>query len=269
MLAIAALVALPLVLPDDGCEDCRPGQLCEPHAEDEAETLADWGEDLESEDGPTRAAALRRIGSLTEDHPNAPSKKIAEIVAGALREDPDLQVRIQAVRLIAVQHPDVAVPAMVETLKEIDRGLARGDLVPSLIQDDSPESAGAAMRFIEETMRNAGSMPDDRCLKELLDCMKHYPSEMRGQPIHVAACRALLELGTQESVDAVIDELPRVLEERGVRKLHRALESLAASLDLDDAPEYSEEAAKDWTRWFSRRRSRLPKKLGRLKLGSQ
>lgn len=260
----AALLALPLAPPGralDVCDRCQDGKLCAPHAELEAAEIARLRPQLESADPGERTSALRQVADLTARHENAPSAEVAAVLAAAL-EDPSLRVRTRAVQLLADgQHPETTVVSVCALLESFEANM--WTLVAWLTGPDEQRGTVAdAMKYLEVAMRASGDVPDDRVVEALSSVLLAMPAEMRGQTVAMAATRSLLELGTQDAVEAVLRQLSPWSETREMRNIHDALRDLAARLDVE-APEYGDDAGKQWKSWFRRNGRRLPKKLGR------
>lgn len=267
---LATFLALSLVLGPataaGDCKDCLPETLCSAHAETQREALEQYRTELEVEDPARRATAVREIARTTTDHQNAPSREVAEIVVQALRKDPSLEVRRAAVKWIASQDPELVVPAVAMTVDELRAGLVGGDLVPRLLGKDAAAETFEAMAFAEEVLEVAGDLPDDRCVKALLACVKQLPEEMLGQPIHLAACKSLLDLGTYDAVELVVDELKPFRDTPEVRRVHSLLEGLSLWHELDDAPPFDEHCRDEWRGWLRRHKKLFPRSRGRYTL---
>lgn len=265
LLALALLSGLAAA---DDCNACKPGKLCPPHAAEESTALERLAPDFASEEIVKRIDALREAAELTMDHENAPSEAVAEVLAAAFADE-SLRVRSIAISLITQgQEPETAVLAMAGALNEIVTGYGGGNLVPSLTGDDLSASAvGEAMRYLRTTLRAAGRVRDDRIVKLLVRVMQSTPIEMRGQPVTMAACESLLELGTRDSVAVVVRHLTPWEDTREVRRVHEALEVFAAEKGFDDTPEWGKGARDGWKKWLGRHKRALPAKLGKWRPG--
>ena len=262
VLAVGLVLAAAL----DECEACKPKKLCVEHAEREREVISEREPELESEDPAERTAALRALAALSEDHANAPSKEAARLLSAAL-EDESLTVRAVAAELLARgQDPETAVGGLVGLLEDIQRGLGRGDLVASIQRDESPAAASEAMEYLQRVLRAAGGLPDDRTAGALKDVLVALPWETRGQPLGRAAVEAVLELGVQDGVEAVIGLLDPFEETPEVRSVHEALATFARLSELEDPPAWGPNARSDWRGWEKRNVRRLPKRIGRMEL---
>lgn len=258
-----ALLALPLLpLAPEVCDDCSTRRLCKPHAQAEAEALARLEPELDSEEAGVRMAALKELAALTEAHQNAPGQAVAERLAAAL-EDDSLRVRERALRLLTDgQHPEVTVEALTGVLGSFEKNM--WSLVPWLT--GPAEERGSmldAMAYLETAMRVCADVPDDRVVDALGDLLLAFPSEMRGQPVAMAASRSLLELRTRDAVETVLKQFQTLQPGKEMRNLHDALVDLAIDLEVEDYPEFGEDVDDDWERWLRKHSRRLPSKLGR------
>lgn len=261
---LLAVVAAPPAAADD-CGRCSPTKSCKPHAEAEAAELERLREDLESDQARTRERALRQLAGLTDERQNAPSRSLAEFLAEVALEDELLRVRAAAIDVLCEgQHPEVAVKTTIEMIAGFKRNM--WTLVETMMGPDGRHGGvDDAMRLLETTLRSAGNLRDDRIVKALVDVLRAFPTEMRGEPVAMAASRSLLELGTPAAVEAVIDQLGVKIEDSRRRNIHRALESFAGDLEIEETPADGSDLAKAWEAWLRKHRRALPKKLGKWK----
>ena len=257
---------LPVAAVGDDCEACAPAKICRDHkAADQAE-LERLRDELESEDPDLREGALEKAAELTDSHANAPSKAVAQVLADAL-EDDLLRVRVVAIRLLCDgQHPEVSVKATVEVLGYLKKNM--WTLVETLMGPKHERGdVSQAMAFLRATVVGAGNLRDDRIVRALIQILKAYPTEMRGEPVAMATSQSLLDLGTREAVAAVIEQFASRPEESRRRKIHSALEAYAADHDIFETPEFNEDdLGRAWEAWFKKNKRTLPKKLGKWEL---
>ncbi len=208
--------------------------------------------------------ALKDVAYLSDDFENAPSKVAAEVLAAAL-EDERLVVREKAVDLLTEgQHPEVAVVATARLLESYKRSM--WTLVETLMgRDGKRGTTQEAMRLLETSMRSAGRLRDDRIVDALAGVLKAFPEEMRGQPVAQAAVEALLDLGSQGAIAAVIGQFSGLRDPERAGAIQRSLESMALDHELDDSPEVEKDWKKAWNAWFRRHRKAFPPKLGKWK----
>ncbi|MFT5153506.1 MAG: hypothetical protein ACI841_003507 [Planctomycetota bacterium] len=269
-LAVFVLLMLglqPLVLswhPVDVCKYCQATRVCDKHAKlDEAE-IERLSPGLSSEDARDRIEALDEIAALTEEHENAPSKAVAKVLAKAL-EDDFLRVRDRAAMLISDgQHPEIAVTAMLSVMSDIRASM--WTLVETLMGPKHERgNVGDAMNYLETVMDSCGYLRDDRIVKALGETLMAYPTEMRGQPVAMAATRSLLALGTRDSLKTVLKQFKTFRFDNEYENIHHALTLLAADLDIEEFPEWSVEADEEWERWSNKYSRRISSKLGKWK----
>ena len=103
-----------------------------------------------------------------------------------------------------------------------------------------------AMSYLKTTMQVSGVVRDDRVAAALASVLLRMPSEMRGQPVAMAATRSLLDLGTRDAVRAVMRQFDSKPEGRELENIHEALARFASDLGFEDAPKPGEDLSKDW-----------------------
>ncbi len=250
--------------PVDVCGACGRNKICKTHkAEDRAEIKRLKGA-LEDEDPEVRMEALEEVAELASNHENAPGKAAAEVLVAAL-EDDQLVVQAEAFRLLADgQHPEVAVGAYVARLKWFQSHMW------SLVGDmtgpgEKHGSAAEAMEVLDAAVRGCKELPDDRIVSALAGLLKSFPNEMRGEPVAMSASRALLRLGTQGAVQAVISQFNAHKDLGKLRQVHMALKTFAFGMELDGTPEFDDDVEAGWTQWLRKHKRRIPKKLGKWK----
>ncbi|QDV05287.1 hypothetical protein Poly30_07830 [Planctomycetes bacterium Poly30] len=246
----------------DVCEDCGKGKICKAHRAHDKEVIDRLEPDLESEDVEVRMRALREVAALAREHENAPSKEAAEVLAAAL-EDDKLVVQREAFRLLADrQHPETAVTAYVERLKWF-----KGHMWTLVADMTGPNQehgdAGAAMDVLETAVGVGQGLRDDRVVDALAGLLNAFPNEMKGEPVALSACRALLYLGTKDAAESVIKQFDSQMDDSKRRQIHFALKTFANRLEIEETPEYGENAQSEWTAWLRKNQRSLPKKLGK------
>ena len=261
MFPLALLLIVPVSLLDV-CDACGKGKLCKPHAQLETAEIERLRPRLESEEARDRIAALRDIAALTHEHENVPSERVAEILVLAL-EDRSLRVRDRAVRLLADgQHPEATVVALVDLMGSFKKKM--WSLVAWLQGENQDRGTVTdAMNYLKTVMRKSGDVPDDRVVEALADVLLAMPSEMRGQPVAMAATKSLLQLGTKDAVKAVLRQFSSMSDTPEMRNIHDALRGFAFDLEIDDYPEYGEDVPEKWARWVKKHSRAMPAKLGK------
>ena len=264
LLAANALALMAGHAAADDCGACERGKLCAPHTEEERAVLEQLAPALASKAISERIDALREVAELTMEHENAPSEAVAKVLAAGCADE-SLRVRSIAIDLLTEgQEPETAVVGITLVLAEIHKGYAGGNLVPTLTGEEmTPASVAQAMRYLRLTLRVAGRVRDDKVAGLLVRILKITPTEMRGQPVAMATCDSLLELGTRDSVAAVVRHLTPWEDTREVRRVHDALEVFAVDKDFDGYPEWGRDARNQWKRWLGRHKRALPAKLGK------
>lgn len=233
---ISALVLFSLLGPLVGiaaageCDDCQPlpdSKLCTSHESDEVELISKLRPKLDSTEERVRILALKRIAALTREHSNAPSIRVAELLASRA-ESESTQVRVRAISLLGDgQHPEVAVK---ETLRIVGKVQSQAvevegsfrKIMESGEPTANPNSPGQDVEDViakleerkavieslmeleslrEALIRSMGGLRDDRVTKMLLQ-MEAVDAEYLGvSSIH----DALLAHGTQAGVRRVIE----------------------------------------------------------------
>ncbi len=262
--AFLALVGAGAAVAADVCGECTAKELCATHGAALEAAFEEWGEALTSEDEGERIEALVALAELSHEHANAPSERAAEALAQAM-DDPSLRVRQRVARLLANgQHPEIAVRALVRECERIKQGLGNGNLVQTLASDS--DETQVAMAYIANIPKAAGELKDDRCVEIIYKILKQLPAETRGQPIFVASCDALLELGTAKSVEAVFETLSPWSDDPGLRRVHNSVLRCASRRDLEGMPDWGEDCVKGWRKWWRVNKRAFPAKLGKAKL---
>lgn len=265
VLAASLLLLLAPSISAEVCKSCHKGKLCRPHREQEASEFERLQSALTSSDPRERYEALYDLSELASEHVNVPSAEVARALARAVLADDSLRVRERAMRLLTDgQDPEVTVETLERVLADIVSNM--WTLVEWLMGPGEQRGhVGDAMNYLETAMLACGEVRDDRVVKALCRTLMAYPSEMRGQPVAMAATRSLLDLGSREAVHTVLKQFSSLRPSDELRNLHNALESFASELDLEDQPDYGEQVGDDWERWFAKHSGRLPKKLGKWK----
>lgn len=265
MLALLSAAFLALApAPLDDCEACRPGKTCSPHRKHDAAELKRLKPELESKDERTRMGALSAVAELTDEHSNAPTKAVAQALADALYDD-RLAVRSHAIRLLADgQHPEVAVTAIAKVYGQFESDM--WTLVATLMGEKGERgSVDDAMRYLEDSVRAGRGLRDDRIVKSMSSLLLAYPTEMRGEPVAMATTDALLELGTQGAVSAVVQTLGQTQDDTRKRRIHMALVRVADEKEIDKRPSFDKKPEREWKAWLKKNKKSFPSKLGKWK----
>ncbi|MEM9379133.1 MAG: hypothetical protein AAGB93_04215 [Planctomycetota bacterium] len=271
-LALAALVSAPPLLADPAapveagasCEGVETPQRTRKKRKLDRSELKRLKKELRSSDPKERTNALYDIAALTWDHDGLPTKDVAEALASALKDE-SLKVRSVAIDLLASgQHAETAVKAVISVMKGFEANMFT--LVGTLIGPKGTNSVDDALRYVEITMHSAGRLPDDRVASALASVLLAYPTEMRGEPIAMAASESLLKFGTRDAVDAVVRQFESRPEPERARNIHDALASFAERSEIEEVPAADDEDLKKaWRAWAKENAPRLPKKLGKFK----
>ncbi|MEW6746736.1 MAG: hypothetical protein AB1486_28680 [Planctomycetota bacterium] len=243
---------------------------------------AQAGDDLEREKellrGGTveeKCAALEAIAEAAK-RGEPPSKELGRLIASALG-DGAADVRRQAARLLGEgQHPEVALPALGNSLEELRQGLAKLGR-PGRRSGEDREKLQDLVFWGTAVVEALGSLRDDRSV----DALVGFAQRIGGtgdRRLHVQLARALLKLECQRGIEAVIRALPQIeaVETRREgrlgaapgppgEQLHEMLTELARSKGLEGMPaEWTKSADSEWRAWFAKNRAHFPAKLGRL-----
>ncbi|MEM6569176.1 MAG: hypothetical protein AAF726_21935 [Planctomycetota bacterium] len=219
---------------------------------------------LNSKDPKERTNALYEVAALSREHEQEPSKEVAEVLAAAL-DDESLNVRSVAIDLLVNgQHTETAIKAVIGVMKGFESNMFT--LVGTLMGPKGKNDVDDAMRYLEVTMHSAGQLRDDRVASALASVLLAYPTEMRGEPVAMAASQSLLKFGTRDAVDAVIRQLDSRPEATRAKNIHDALAAFATRSEIEEVPAADDEDLKKaWRAWAKKNASRFPKKLGKLK----
>lgn len=262
-LLLASMLFVSPALALDVCEHCEKAKLCSPHALAQKTLLGGLKAELAKGDVRDRVEALSAVAELTFEHENCRTKAVAKALIAAL-DDPALRVRTKVLgMLVDGQHAESTVSALVGRLGDIKRNM--WGLVEWLRGKQGVHgSADDALGYTETLMEVSGEVPDDRVVKALAYALKAMPTEMRGQPVAMAATRSLLELGTRDAVKTVIKQFsPRPPSRGAVENIHGALEDFAIELEIEEYPDFTGDIKSRWERWAKKNSSRIPAKLGR------
>ena len=254
--------ALTPTIPLDECEECGHQKICKTHRARDIAELKRLAPDLESEDMNTRLRALEEVADLAKDHPDAPFKGAAEVLVEALKDD-KLVVQSAAFRLLADgQHPETAVAGYVKRVKWF-----KGHMWTLVADMTGPNEehggVGDAMEVLRRAVSAGESLRDDRVVDALSGLLNTFPTEMRGEPVAMATCRALLRLGTNDAVKTVIKQFSAQQDVSKTRQIHFALRTYSNRLDIEESPEYSDNVQSDWVAWMRKNKKSIPKKLGK------
>jgi len=295
---LAALLLVLIARPDT-CSAClvrdREVVLCPPHAEEDREIVAREVKRLRSREPAEQLAALEAVAALTQAHANAPSPRVARVLAGGL-EVAAPEVRKRAAELLGPpQHAPEAMRALLGALGEVDREVAAADeelqrhrKVP---EPTSPKTSQeywkeldrsleaktlamkvqdvlhAALQWRDVLLERLGSFADDRVVAALA----------RSQAIATtdAGLRSLLALGNRAALEALLAALARwqdtpaeasseVAQQARARRgrlLQQGLADLAAKHGLLPCPEESARPHAAWLAWWKLHADAIPAAL--------
>ena len=117
--------------------------------------------------------------------------------------------------------------------------------------------------FVAEALDH--DLPGDPRLTRIGAVLTAMPSEMKGEPVAMAATWSLLSLGTKDALKAVLRQFKSVDSSKKKRNIHDALVAFTMDLEYEDAPEYQKDAEKAWERWLGKHKKALTPKLGKWK----
>ncbi|MBI1851656.1 MAG: hypothetical protein HYR85_15050 [Planctomycetes bacterium] len=290
MLSLVFSLVLAVIAALDQCPYCKPNALCPKHLEKEQAVLRDTKKALQSKVPAERSAALLEIASLNDEHVNAPSKRVAEVLALAVGDGP-ASVRQTAADLLAEsRRPDVAFPALERAL---DDACSQALINPTDVEQHgdsrtsnySPEKAKRAEEGRLLLVGLAGTvarLQDDRSVRILVDAFDRY-SKVGINDTVARLARHLTTLGTRKALEPIIQAIERnerrywKAKEDGrpapssaafVESLHGALTALAEAKKLEGAPEWKPDAAGRWRVWLKKNQASFPKSLGTLEVGA-
>src|SRR5262245_401560 len=221
-----ATLVLTLVHALERCAQCSTSakdvSLCEVHAREERSTFARVAGGLGASDPAARSAALEALADLTTAHDNAPSRRVAERLASALK-DPSFPVRERAAELLGPpQNALVALSALLDALRDAERELGRAwkelGWAPGRLDSTRGALARVGFNYSEgvrtlEHWRAAllaqlARCPDDRVVEAIL--------KLTPRGLSLEANEALLQLATRKALQAVVENL-RFREEQVVQ----------------------------------------------------
>ncbi len=260
--AMALPAATPAATPADECEECGDRKICKPHKSHDLAELKRLAPDLKSEDVDKRLRALEAVADLATDHANAPFKGAAEVLVEAL-EDDKLVVQAAAFRYLSDgQHPETSVVGYVKRIKWF-----KGHMWTLVADMTGPNEehggVGDAMDVLKRAVSCGEDLRDDRVVDALSGLLNAFPTEMRGEPVAMAASRALLSLGTVDAAKTVIKQFGALDDASKMRQVHFALVTFGNRLEIEEMPEFSENVESAWTVWLRKNQKLVPKKLGK------
>lgn len=268
MLCLAAPWATPSVsLPEQDAEPAGPSE------KDLREAL---DEGLKNAESAERVAAVFAFDGATRELPDqGTSRLVAKELADILADDEDLAVRTAAVRALAWgRHVDTVFDALPELLDDLRDDIEKLSTRPD---EESRQRFRDTLALYAESAQVLASHPDDRAVDYLEGEMRTL--QPGGSSTSVYSLRvfppladALLRLGTQRSVEAVVKQTGEFgggeMRWENVRdaaeQVHGLLASFSESLG-HAPPTFDDFYDQSWRAWFSEHEDELPAKLGKLK----
>ena len=199
------------------CEHCRlEGQeavLCGPHQEEESTTLAEWGPRMDNAVAQVRGDAMERIASLTLAHANAPSRRVAAVLASALASDePGNAICALTVLRTGEQHADETVAGLASALERAASAWnTHGERLTAL-KDKKSEHSDKGEFFSLKIFPDwtaglvaaAEAYRDDRCVDGLVALLGKDPERIPDELARKTAS-AILRHPTRRGIQAMIE----------------------------------------------------------------
>lgn len=292
LLVLLGVASLAPRLRAGDCLECKETKLCKAHDAEEDAVLASVHEALRASAKEERIAALEEVAALTEAHRNAPSKKVAQVLARAMKDE-DLDVQAAAARLLAStgQHPETAVRTLVDAVEDL-RGLLAGMPRVGRGRDDQDpldaeqqEMREAAVNLATQVIEGLGRLPDDRSVAVLSDLLVQLPTRGGGDRLVTIVAKALAHLEARDGIESIIQRMVQTEGRMGsragsgnedrrgpgrgdgiTRELHDQLVVLSEGKSISEHPVFDEQCAGEWKEWFSANQRFFPARLGKIKL---
>lgn len=245
---------------------------------DEKDLRAEFKKALRSKDAAERVAGVAEYGNATRDlEDGGASKLVAKTLASAL-EDEDMAVASAAVSALSWgRHVDTVIDTMDDAMEEWRAVLNKTATRPD---DESRDLFRGALSTYRDGCALLARYTDDRTVDLLEGELKALRTggqlENIAQNLVPSVTRALLQLGSQESVELVIKATAVYTastmkgtspsEKRDLKMaedLHEALAEFAARVERA-GPAFSQNYQQDWQDWFDEHEDLFEKKLGKL-----
>jgi hypothetical protein len=279
---VLAFVGLLATAADD-CPQCTPTTLCATHVAAQAAEIKEWKPKLRAKEAADRLEAVKKLAAVSAEHPSVPSQEAAAAIAGALADDAN-EVRCAAATALGEGlHPDVAVRALTDALKEVRKELAKsgGGKYGGGGGDDSKDPKAAERRKQREEntkfdlalVASLARLPDDRCVEVLSDLLLAL-NRRSGADLLQPVADALIKADTRPAIAAVIAKIKASPPGGGGKwgpdttgkTLHDLLTAWAGGKGLTGMPAWDEKDPPDWEAWFAKNQSKVAAKLGKWNL---
>ena len=219
--------------------------LCEAHLAEEHRVFREQRDNLTDRDEAARIAALEACAGTTHAHVNAPSERVALLLAKSLK-DPSYAVRVRATQLMV--SPQNAIVCLDELLRALPRVIKAEDVLrkkaSKLHRKFLKAEPGKAKNGIKERLEPVRAevkaladwhqvvfdtlllYSDERVIHALLE--HRAPSNIFRTRVEETIVEALLRLGSQTAVKAIIRTIDEWEKELGRLRRHprTALEDL-------------------------------------------
>lgn len=274
--ALLSFVAGPI----EECDACSPLpnlELCAPHYTEELEGLSRWKQQLDSKDESERIEALEAVAALTSSHTNAPSPRVAELLALRV-EDEVSAVRVRAIELLVEsQHPPIALSTILKAIPSVKSeqeklnkqlqdstkgqskkkvgGNSKEEMLASIeaMQKAIEEQQALVQEMIEvdsvfsALVKGLGRLPDDRAVSMLVKLHKGLKTGVASPHLF----QAFLDIGSEDCVSRAITDFKN--NEKRISDYEKSIKKKATER-LPKAPRTWQGTKDAWERQAETRR---------------
>ena len=235
----------------------------------EKSLLAEYKDALKSNEPSYRAAAISAMSEATRELEDAgASKKVAKALAKGLADE-DLEVQAAAITALSWgRQPDVVIDVYEDHIKdlrnEIEKRLTRPDEESVAFKQDASRQYAAVCEAL-------GRHADDRSVDVLISQLRTLTKNSKGKNnlstiLSTPLAEALLELGSQEAVEAVVKQTgvyqgPN--QQQPAKRLHASLSAFSEGRGWAPS-DYSFGYDQAWRDWLDEHEKEFSPKLGKL-----